>query len=318
MMFDDHHKKKKLLQEIASLLTIEKAVEHPCNVALAKYNFAEKEIKYDTLFSDWNLTPCHYSFPAMEFEARVRSFVKMTNEINEKPSHAKAWRIAEKNVQNREEFLLSVASELRETVFHLPVTDVLYEEAREKKKMWSGGSLQAHNRYQNYGAERHQIEQEKKHVGHWKYGCSLEILYLCADIHNHYGTYFIKRERDEMLLVTVFCRSASELRKFGAVLNKHAKKYKFQKRKLYAEDTDAPEMRAAVTSKKKCILSYLKERIPRTEWNLRDRFVNMQKFYKNSDDGTKITAMYKYVKSEKPSNLQLVEYYEKHDGGAKG
>jgi len=204
MMFNDPKQKRLTLKKVAWLLTTGKAIEHPCNVALAKYNLAEKEIKYDTLFSDWNLTACHYSFPATEFKVRVDSFIKMTEGIEQKPNHSKALRMARTDTGGREAFLRSVASELQKTVFHLPVTDVLYKEAHAESKMWSGVPLQFHHRYSKYVEQRNKIEEQKGHVGHWEYGCSLECLYLCADINNYFGTYFIKRQGEEILLVAAF------------------------------------------------------------------------------------------------------------------
>jgi len=108
------------------------------------------------------------------------------------------------------------------------------------------------------------------------------------------------------------------LDKFGTVLDKNSRGLKFQKRGLYAEDMAALEARKEVTTHKRYILGYFEKRIPCYNEKLLGKFEKMMEFYKNSDDGKKIAAMYNYVKSVTPSNDQVVEHHESNVTGAKG
>lgn len=224
---EEKKKNSELLKNVAIHLVEKGVIEHPCNMGIAYLDIELLAAQYVSIFSDWQEISHHYSYPSKEFESRVKYFSERIGERKAKknwvfPSHATAYNypdIPNLFFTHRKEFLRMVSSELKKTVFYLPVATELYFQAQKDQRNWAYCNLSRHSAYLNRETERTKIETSYNHNGHWNYGLELEDLFLCISSNNYFAVYFVKTVEGKTTLICSACKEERHAKEFCNTLD---------------------------------------------------------------------------------------------------
>jgi hypothetical protein len=209
-------------------------------------------------------------------------------------------------------FLRSVASELKQVEFHLPVTIDLYHEARRRNRRWAHDRLAFNPSYTNCRDNRLRIEKATGHDGHWDYGLELEKLFLCVDTNPCFAVYFVRSNDETVLVIAAACMDPGKAVAFGELIDvldaTERRNWGFHKNPFSSHVSGT---RTHLSLIKQAAIAALDKRRPKEMESLHDRFDHAIVLVQASQEEDKLYDLACWLrKNTQSAPNTIIEYIE--------